>query len=112
MSAPHDPARVASTIFGASVVAPSAFAALAVAGDSSSLLANGHAARAAAAGDGCRVILGPQGCAALAWHDGARFRFATATTAPEGDLSPGEQRIRPDRWYRVNGQGEFIEVPA
>jgi hypothetical protein len=112
MSAPSDPARVASTIFGASVVAPSAFAALAAAGDASSLLASGHGARAAAAGDGCRVILGPQGCAALAWHDGTRFRFATATTADQGDLSPGEQRISAGRWYRVNGSGEFIEVPA
>lgn len=111
MSTPFNATRMAQSTFGAQLLSLEGAPVLAAAGDASSLSALGHGARAAAAGDGCRVMLGPEGCAALVWFDGQRFRFAIGTTA-EGDLSPGEQRLRPGTWYRADKTGQMVEVPA
>ena len=70
--------------------------------DASSLAASGNASSLAASGLGSTVTMGPGGCAAVAYHDGARVRFAVAYV--------GEDGIEAGVTYRVNGKGEFVEV--
>ena len=75
---------------------------LAASGNDSRLAASGNASSLAASGLGSTVTMGPGGCAAVAYHDGARVRFAVAYV--------GEDGIEAGVTYRVNGKGEFVEV--
>ena len=75
---------------------------LAASGNDSSLAASGNDSSLAASGLGSTVTMGPGGCAAVAYHDGARVRFAVAYV--------GEDGIEAGVTYRVNGKGEFVEV--
>ena len=45
---------------------------------------------------------GPNGALALTWHDGKRPRIAVAYV--------GEDGIKPDVFYRLDGAGKFVEV--
>ncbi|RVT96201.1 hypothetical protein EOD42_13875 [Rhodovarius crocodyli] len=81
---------------------------LASSGRSCRLAASGRSSRLAAAGPDSSLMLGPDSCGSAVWWDGVRYRFATCTTS-EGELSPGEQRVRVGVRYRVSDTGQFEE---
>ncbi|EME4839208.1 hypothetical protein VYM90_002645, partial [Acinetobacter baumannii] len=86
---------------------------LAASGDDSQLAASGRYSQLAASGEKSIVAcsgldstfnVGKGGCVAIAYQDAQdKVRFAVAY---EGE------NVKANTWYRVNAEGEFIEVEA
>ncbi len=81
---------------------------LAASGNGSQLAASGNDTPQAAAGNGSLVMgayhsrakAGSNGAIALAWHDGTRPRIAVGYVG---------EALKADTWYRLDGEGQFLE---
>jgi hypothetical protein len=75
---------------------------LAASGHYSQLAASGHYSVVMAASKGCIAKVGKDGAIALRWNQGDKPRIAVAYV--------GENGIKPNTFYRLNENGEFVEA--
>ncbi|MDL2284097.1 hypothetical protein LJC19_02995 [Oxalobacter sp. OttesenSCG-928-P03] len=74
----------------------------AVSGNGSMASASGRESIAMVAGLYGKAKAGENGAFALPWRDGRQIRIAVGVV--------GENGIKADAWYRVNSQGQLVEV--
>ncbi len=122
LAASGDDSRLAASGYNSRLAASGRYSRLAASGDDSQLAASGDDSRLAASGDDSQLAasgensivacsgldstfnVGKGGCVAIAYRDAQdKVRFAVAY---EGE------NVKADTWYRVNAEGEFIEVEA
>ncbi|HAV6206241.1 TPA: hypothetical protein JI303_13140 [Acinetobacter baumannii] len=118
----EDSSRLAASGYNSRLAASGRYSQLAASGDDSRLAASGYNSRLAASGYNSQLAasgensivacsgldstfnVGKGGCVAIAYRDAQdKVRFAVAY---EGE------NVKADTWYRVNAEGEFIEVEA
>ena len=101
LAASGEDSKLAASGYGSKLAASGNYSDLAASGNYSDLAASGENSCVAATGLNSRAKVGKNGMLVLSYNDGERIRGVIGYE--------GENGIKADTWYRVNGKGELEE---